>query len=317
MNAFSVSVVIPLFNKERFIRQTLDSVVQQTLSPVEIIVVDDGSEDGGADSVAELTDERIRLVMQSNQGPGSARNTGIKLARGEWVAFLDADDRWAPIHLQTLSEIARAHPEASVLSTRFERMSAHVPIPELEMQGEKSDICGFDYLGNPAEAGHIWTSATAVRREALLDLGGFASFMPGEDVDLWLRLALKYPCARSDRRTSFYSQHTSGIMESGLRREASDGGQTSLYRTMADALADPVHRSRRQDIRAFRDYFLRLEMKQALFNGQPALARQYMKLCEQECVSVPLIYRYLSKIPPLLLKPVVRYAARMRNAVLD
>lgn len=95
-----VSIVIPLYNKARYVRRTLDSIAAQTFSDFEVIVVDDGSTDESAAIVAAYADERFRLVSRSNAGPGAARNTGIAEARGEFIAFLDADDEWLPGYLE-------------------------------------------------------------------------------------------------------------------------------------------------------------------------------------------------------------------------
>ena len=91
-----VSIVIPLFNKEHTLRRALESIARQTIGDWEAIVVDDGSTDNGASLVEESTDPRIRLVRQANGGPGAARNTGWRLGRAPFVAFLDADDEWEP-----------------------------------------------------------------------------------------------------------------------------------------------------------------------------------------------------------------------------
>lgn len=92
----TVSVVIPLYNKEKYIERALSSVLSQTYPPSEIIVVDDGSTDEGPERVLKFNDSRITLIRQENKGPGAARNAGLALARGKYIAFLDADDEWLP-----------------------------------------------------------------------------------------------------------------------------------------------------------------------------------------------------------------------------
>jgi glycosyltransferase involved in cell wall biosynthesis len=94
-----ISVIIPLYNKGRYIRRALDSVFAQTFSDYEVIVIDDGSTDDGPKQVLTSTDSRLHFICQANAGPGAARNRGIKEAKGKYVAFLDADDEWLPEYL--------------------------------------------------------------------------------------------------------------------------------------------------------------------------------------------------------------------------
>ena len=106
----SVSVVIPLYNKAPHISRAINSVLGQTSPPEEIIVIDDGSTDGGGDIVKAYQDPRIRYIRQENQGVSAARNRGIELAKGELIAFLDADDAWKPKFLETISEMRSLYP---------------------------------------------------------------------------------------------------------------------------------------------------------------------------------------------------------------
>jgi glycosyltransferase involved in cell wall biosynthesis len=99
MSSLKVSIIIPLYNKAPYVRRALDSIAAQSLSDFEVIVIDDGSTDDGAAIVTGYPDARYRLIRQANAGPGAARNTGIAQSRGEFIAFLDADDEWLPTYL--------------------------------------------------------------------------------------------------------------------------------------------------------------------------------------------------------------------------
>jgi len=101
LNGPTVSVVIPLYNKGGYIERAISSVLAQTLSPLEIIVIDDGSTDDGPEKALKFKDSQITLIQQENKGPGAARNAGLARARGKYIAFLDADDEWYPPFLET------------------------------------------------------------------------------------------------------------------------------------------------------------------------------------------------------------------------
>ena len=100
-----ISVVIPLYNKEKQIAKTLQTVLNQTYQNFEIVIVNDGSTDGSVEEVLRISDSRIRLVNQENGGVSAARNRGIDEAKGEYIAFLDADDLWDIDHLEVLYQL--------------------------------------------------------------------------------------------------------------------------------------------------------------------------------------------------------------------
>ena len=106
-----ITVVIPLYNKETSIAQSLKSVLSQEYDDFEVVIVDDGSTDGSVGVVEAINDSRIRLIKQENGGPSKARNTGVKNAKGEWILFLDADDEMLPEALRMFRDAINSHPE--------------------------------------------------------------------------------------------------------------------------------------------------------------------------------------------------------------
>ncbi|WP_082122612.1 glycosyltransferase family 2 protein [Methanoculleus sediminis] len=196
-----VSVVIPLYNKGPYIVRALNSVLAQTVRDFEVIVVDDGSTDGGAEMVGGFGDPRIRLIRQENRGVSAARNRGIDAARGELVAFLDADDEWTPRHLEALLQLRDKCPQAGAYGTAYllqenastiRTPSYSAAIPPEPWEGLLSSYFRDAILGSPP----ISSSIVAVPRRVLNEMEGFyTGAWYGEDVDLWGRIALKYPIA--------------------------------------------------------------------------------------------------------------------------
>ena len=114
-----ISIVIPLYNKEKSIEQSLRSVLSQSYDDFEVVVVDDGSTDGSVGVVEATNDPRIRFVKQENGGPSKARNTGVKNAKGEWVLFLDADDELLTGALAYFAKQMSRHDDTSFIFASF------------------------------------------------------------------------------------------------------------------------------------------------------------------------------------------------------
>ena len=170
------SVVVPLYNKEREVGAALDSVLGQRRLPREIIVVDDGSTDGGAAVVGGYTSPLIRLVTQKNAGVSAARNRGAVLARSEYIAFLDADDRWQPGYLEKMAFLIEQYPDCGAYAAAFDivsgdRIYSNVHpaqegiVPDFFREAMRSYICQ--------------PSATVVPRGVFQELGGVS----GRDED--------------------------------------------------------------------------------------------------------------------------------------
>lgn len=205
-----VSIVIPLYNKEATIKRSLRSVLNQNFKDYEIVVVDDGSTDNSFAKVQSINDDKIRVVSQSNSGVAVARNTGINVAKGEYIAFLDADDEWSSDYLSSLVNLTKEFPEASVFASNYQfRNSSKKIIPSILNHFPFDTKTGI--LSNYFEVAAIshpplWTSAVMVRKDAILSVGGFPKGVKsGEDLLTWARLAVRYPIAYSKDVNATYN----------------------------------------------------------------------------------------------------------------
>lgn len=196
-----VSVVIPAYNAAGFIAETLESVLGQTYRPLEIIVVDDGSRDGTPEVVERFASHGVRLIRQENAGPSAARNRGIAVATGTYIAFLDADDLWLPEKTARQVEVMEEHPDMGLLFGDMVNFgpAGREPVSHFEKNGLDAT-----YFGDPLyledaflkifRNNVIPTPAVLVRASLLARTGGFDErFRFSEDYLLWLR------CARGAR----------------------------------------------------------------------------------------------------------------------
>ncbi|GAF03417.1 glycosyltransferase family 2 protein [Saccharicrinis fermentans] len=189
------SVVIPLYNKERNVADTINSVLEQSYTHFELIVVNDGSTDRGVDIVKAFQDRRIRLFETENHGVSSARNYGVEKANGEYIVFIDADDLWYSSHLSDLEFLISKFPEGKWFATAYEMLHNDrltLPMRSPIMQRSHSWYGRInDFFKYSMEDCLVWTSAVCMRKDFFLQLGGFnVLYDTGQDVDLWIRAAL-------------------------------------------------------------------------------------------------------------------------------
>jgi len=178
MNQPLISCIVPVYNCELYLREAIDSILAQTYRPLEIVVVDDGSTDGTADVVASYG-ARLLYLRQGNAGPAAARNRGLKLAEGEFVAFLDADDVWHPDKLMRQMACFTTHPKLELCLTYVE----NVWIRELKAERERLQNHKF---ARPLPG---YLIQTLLARRTLFDTLGFfdPALQPSEDTDWFLR----------------------------------------------------------------------------------------------------------------------------------
>jgi glycosyltransferase involved in cell wall biosynthesis len=227
----SVCVVIPAYNSAPFIAAALDSVLAQSHPVSEVIVVDDGSTDATPQIVAAYP--QVKWVSQDHQGPSAARNTGIRQALCESVAFLDSDDIWQPDKIAKQLAALAAHPSAafsfSTLAGFYTRDNVEVAVEpympnELRVWLKGKTTHDGRAFGNIYQlllrTNCVHTSSVIARRNALSDVGMFDETMHlGEDHDLWLRLSRRWPAVFITDPVSKYRIHSASVSGEWAKRE--------------------------------------------------------------------------------------------------
>jgi len=184
-----ISVVIPTYNRAEWLRQALASVTAQTLPPGEIIVVDDGSDDGTQQMIANEF-PGCRYLRQENQGVSSARNLGIEAADGQWIALLDADDQWLPEKLATQLALLEQHPGHRICHTEEIWIRNGRRVNPMKKHAK----CGGHIFRNCLPLCVISPSSVIIHRTLFEEVGLFDPDLPAcEDYDLWLRICAREP----------------------------------------------------------------------------------------------------------------------------
>lgn len=214
-----VSAVIPTYNYGHFVCEAVESALAQTYAPLEVIVVDDGSTDDTRDRLARYGD-RIRYVRQENQGLSAARNTGIREARGRWVAFLDSDDRWHPRRLELQMDYAATNPgvglvAADQLSGPFDGW------PEVPEPGRVSarPVAMREMLVRS----RFGPGGVLARRDCFDAVGGFdTGLRSAEDRDMWIRIAAQFPVVKLEAPLWWYRLHQGSMSTAAARMEENE-----------------------------------------------------------------------------------------------
>lgn len=204
----NTSVIIPLFNKARTIERAIASVYEQEVRPLEIIVIDDGSTDGSLEVVRRIQrrlnhEMSLYVITQENRGPGAARNTGARVARGARLAFLDSDDEWMPTFLAATDELFRRQGVVNVPAVcvgYIESPSGKNLAPLWRRRGISSGLMRWSPETPLASAlaaiAYLSAWSTVITKEVFHSLGGFFDeerSLYGEDTFLWLQLLLNHP----------------------------------------------------------------------------------------------------------------------------
>jgi glycosyltransferase involved in cell wall biosynthesis len=228
-----VSVIIPTYNAEKFIAQTIQSVLEQTYQDFEILVIDDGSPDRSVEVCQQFQDDRLRIIRQPNRGVPGARNTGIRAAKGEFIALLDADDIWLPEKLATHVQHLDQRPEVGISFSYSALIDDNGALTGLYQKPKRMDNITPDYVlcRNPIGNG----SAAVLRRQVFDDIA-FEDDKYGpietcyfderirhsvaEDVECWLRIVLTtdWQMVGIPQSLTLYRIHENGLSANTMRQ---------------------------------------------------------------------------------------------------
>ena len=272
------SVVIPLYNKEKDIKATLESLFSQTHANFEVVVVNDGSTDNSETIVKEFDDQRIRLFSKENEGVALTRNLGVEKANSKHIVFLDADDYWYPNHLENLHALITTFPKEQWYATAYEKkhnkkFTSSMISPIMENKNWRGIV--DDYFKNSLIDALAWTSAVCMKKEFFQSLKGFDASITngaGEDTDLWLRAALESPLVFSttisarhnldgSNRISHTPTKNRDFMNLDKYEEASRKNPYLKQYLDINRFSFALQHKIAKDMEAFNDYVSKIDMK--------------------------------------------------------
>lgn len=314
--ASEVTVVIPAYKAESTIERAIRSVLNQTIKPCEILVVDDGSPDASFD-IASRFGSPVRVLKKPNGGSSSARNFGIENASSEWIAFLDSDDTWKPQRLERQLQILKHHPELAWLSGRYQVTYPDGRVAKSKMGDPLPDMntpVYPDALPLLANGCRIWTGTMLIRRSVLMDLNGFDERQKtSHDSDLWFRIAVAHPEMGFAREV--IAEYHVGNAASLTRRAVIEGDKTWIHsiETYMQGL-ERVSDMRRADVHRFATFKTNQAIRNALRGCNSEHARWiYRESTLRGVTGVLPALRIMKFMPAILLRFTRMVKQRIRS----
>jgi len=271
-----ISVIIPVYNKEKYIANTLQSVLNQKFTDFELILVDDGSTDASASIIKSFPDSRIRFFRQENKGVSHARNFGSTQAQSDLLAFLDADDIWYDNHLEEIIQLYNTFPEAAFFGTAYRIQYNDKLIKDfvLNLPKERNLIKRF-YRYDKGQA-LFFTSNFAVKKGIFEFEGGFNPEVHSEDTELFLKLGLHYALGYSKKITMLHLNEADNSLFAHYKTDK----KAAILQTFVEA------EQQDKDLKAFLDlnrYAWALEYIQ---NGEKEKARELLKQIDLKTLNI-------------------------------
>lgn len=287
------SIIIPVYNKECFVKNTIESVFNQTFFDFEIIIVNDGSTDKSEEIVLSFNDSRIRYFSKENNGASSARNMGIEEARADFITFLDADDYWYPYFLQEMFDTIHLFPEQKIFSASIELETSKKIIPAHYSIEKTNDYELVNYFKASLKQSVIWTSCAVFHKSVFEKTGNFdIKIKSGQDVDLWIRIGLVYPVLFSWKILARYVYDANSLSKN--LAVVSNGMNFTKF--LEEEKSDP-------DLKRFIDlnrFTLAIKSK---LSGNYSLFKEYYNLIDKTDLSQK--KKIILRLPPFVLKQLI------------
>ncbi len=301
------SVIIPLYNKEPHIERAVKSVLNQTFSNFELIVIDDASTDNSLQKLKQIEIDDIKVYQRDVPGPGgyAARNLGIKNANGRYIAFLDADDEWATNHLEEIYQLILKYPNADVYSCGWHLKKGNIKKTNSYFNKNVHKGCHIvqnyfkeaRFSGNP-----LCSSVAVVEKSTIIDSGMFpeGKCRRGGDIETWMRLALKSQIAWTPNLGATYHKDSVNMVTQTVSKTEIPYVYYSIQK-----LLPSVNTQNKIDLKRYANQFANRSIFHSIIHGINIenTMKGYYKEADPYYY---LFFRFLRLFPPFLLKPLFK-----------
>ncbi len=322
MKASTISVVIPVYNKRQHIRRAVYSVLRQSYQDFELIIIDDASTDGSMNELTDVQDDRIVTAERKVPGPGgyAARNLGTKMAKGTWIAFLDADDEWTEHTLVEYMQLNALYPAAKALCTGFVYKSgSRERVNDFTRKNASvtNRLIGFEEYLQETRLGRcpVHTSCVCISKNLLEDIGGFPEgrCRRGGDRDTWLRVVERTKIAWSSYIGEYYHCDSVNMVTKSVP-EGEGCAIPTLDRMISEYSCDREHRSELRQLELMKNELIDVRIRKAAKDGTLSIKL----LAELRFKYAPInwiIFALVALIPNKVQRNLIRTMLRIKSAL--
>lgn len=297
------SIVIPVYNKERFVAETLKSVLNQSFTDFEIIIINDGSTDKSEAKILDFNDDRIRYFSKENEGVAVARNFGIEKAASDYICFLDSDDYWYPVFLETMHAFTSEIPEQKVFACAIEIGTKNNFIKAQYSIPKKSDFEIVNFFEASRKECILWTSSVCIQKSIFEKVGTFdTKIRHGEDTELWIRIGLQFPIVFISKVLARYVYD-----ERSVSRNLNYFFEPYTFNKYA------LQEKENPDLKKYMDLNRFSAVIKSKLNGDSKTSREIYAEIDLERLTFK--KRILLQLPSLLLKPLIGFQRLLGNSV--